>query len=438
MGNLSIFNVRYPSFVIVLAAMSSALAFAQTEPVPIEDFVIRSDYSLRDNQRNLGRISSCAIGDLNNDGYGDIIVGAPRAPNFQLPFDTETGIVYVRFGLNYGLGTSEVNEFFFNLTPTDAQTTTDTLSAVNFTDDQSRIAGIQIDGDLPGALFGEAVASGDFDGDGVKDVAISATQRIGPQGPGRVYIVKGRSGWQGYTPVWDEMNAGRAMVVTGRTAGDEFGSSLDFEDVNGDGKQDLLIASPKGAGGQGEVDVLYGRDFGPVIVAPIYSSLTSPTVHITGPPGNDGFSMAIKGGDVDNDGIGDIVIGAPLTDNLGDPDTGGAFIFFGGAFGSAAQLPAEVQIPAFGIYTTIINRIRGEALGYSIGIGDLDGDGKNDLVLGAPFGNWRTSDNAGKVYVHYFRNQYVRGSFYDNTFQHNLLFFGELPEERLGQTLVVD
>ncbi|MFH0793948.1 MAG: hypothetical protein V2A74_07945, partial [bacterium] len=47
-------------------------------------------------------------------------------------------------------------------------------------------------------------------------------------------------------------------------------------------------------------------------------------------------------------------------------------------------------------------------------------------------------DNAGKVYVHYFRNQYVRGSFYDNTFQHNLLFFGELPEERLGQTLVVD
>jgi len=438
--NFNICNTPHAIWITaILTVLSAACAFAQiVEPVPIEDFLARSDYSLRDNQRNLGRITTCAIGDLNNDGYGDMIVGAPRAPNSQFPNDTNTGIVYVRKGLNYGLASTDVDEFFFNLTPTFSQTTTDTLSAVNFTDAQSRIAGTQIDGDLPGALFGEVVAAGDFDGDGISDVAITASQRLGPQGPGRVYIIKGRSGWEGYTSATDEMDASRAMVVTGRVVGDEFGSSLDFEDVNGDGKEDLIIATPKGADGRGEVDVLFGRDFGPVIVAPIESSLTSPTVHIVGPTTNDGFGLAVKGGDVDNDGIGDIVIGAPLTDQFGEEDAGGAYIFFGGLDGTSGALPAEVEIPVFGINTTIVNRPKGEALGYSIGIGDVNGDGDNDLVLGAPFGNWRTSNNAGKVYVHYFRNQYVRGSFYDNFFQNDVVFFGEQPDERLGQSLVVD
>lgn len=178
-------------------------------------------------------VNVSAADDLNGDGLGDVVIAAPNA-------DGGRGEVYVIFGTADGFGAS------FDL---------DTLDGTN---------GIRIDGAAPGDNLGRSVAGiGDFDGDGIDDIAIGSN--AGPDGS--VYVVLGQGRFavpsiQLYELDGVDRSSGLGFRIDGSSASGAVGSRVEAAgDVNNDGFADLAI-STSGAGegeGPGSAYILYGR-----------------------------------------------------------------------------------------------------------------------------------------------------------------------------------
>jgi hypothetical protein len=158
------------------------------------------------------------------------------------------------------------------------------------------------------------------------------------------------------------------------------GTSLAGGDVDGDGEDDLVIAAP----------LAWAAHFAPS-TDEVYVELGPVTTHaISGPvivSGDPGFAHTVScTGDFDGDGFGDVAIGSPLLDG-----TGSVAMFLGGSWsGSLDRADADVTMTA--------SSDAGSGLGTSIGHADLDGDGRADLVIGAPTGSGSVP-GSGVAYV---------------------------------------
>ena len=302
--------------------------------------------------------SVLAVGDVNGDGIVDLAVGARLADNLI----TDIGIVYTQLMNRDGTSTSVG-------TPIGAPSST------------SRSG------------FGTSLASlGNF-ADGVADIVVGAPTADTGFGPGAVYAQATSSGAS--SQFLSRIPTFAFSTVPALASNDAFGSSVaSLGDLDGDGAPDIAV----GAFG----DDTGGTDRGSVHILFLNANRTLKSAFkiasgLNGGPvlGNgDRFGSSIANiGDLDGDGISDIVVGAAL-DDTGGADRGAIYVLLLNSNGSVKSSTKIASGLNGGPVLT-----NGDQFGYSIAsIGDLNGDSVPDLAVGAPSDNTGATD-AGAIYL---------------------------------------
>ncbi len=283
--------------------------------------------------------SVSTAGDVNGDGFSDVIVGAPGFDNGQ----ADEGRAYVYTGSPSGLVT---------------------------------VPSWTAEGNQAGASFGSSVATaGDVNGDGFSDVIVGASlyDDVRPDA-GRAAVYLGSSSGLDALPDW---------IVGSGQANAHFGHSVATAgDVNGDGYSDVIVGANLFSNAQsfeGRAFVFLGSNVG-----------LAPTPAWTAESNQAAASFASSvatAGDVNGDGYSDVIVGAPAFDN-GQASEGRAFVYLG----SPAGLPAT---PAW----IAESDQSGAELGSSVATaGDVNGDGYSDVIVGAHQYDDRET-NEGRAYV---------------------------------------
>ncbi len=368
-----------------------------------------------DNFGNFGRSVSSA-GDINGDGIDDLIIGAPNAQGNSSSNYGGDGESYVVFGSNDGFNSSL------------------DLSSLNGSN------GFVINGIDNFGNFGRSVSSaGDINGDGIDDLIIGAPNAQGNSssnygGDGESYVVFGSD--DGFNSSLDlsSLDGSNGFAINGIGNFGSFGASVSSAgDINGDGVDDLIIGAPNAQGnsssnygGDGESYVVFGSDDGFNSSLDL-SSLDGSNGFVINGLGNFGSfgSSVSSAGDINGDGVDDLIIGAPYAQGNGTnySNNGETYVIFGseGSFNSSLDLSSLNGNNGF-----VINGIDNfGSFGSSVSsAGDINGDGVDDLIVGAPNaqGN-NTYSNFGKSYVIFgTTNQVPSGDISDQTTDAYTLF----------------
>jgi len=307
-----------------------------------------------------------ASGDINGDGYKDIIIGAFRAaPGGR----SSAGEVYVIFGSSNPPSTYDMSTTQANIT---------------------------IYGDDTDDYCGYALASGDVNGDGYHDIIIGAWfAKIGIRySVGETYVIFGSSN----PPSIIDLNIQSAdITVYGDDEFDSSGWSVASGDVNGDNYDDVIIgaycAEPGGRLYAGETYVVFGSSSPP---ATIDLNTQPANITIYGDDAFDHCGSAVASGDVNGDGYDDIIIGADGGDPPGGNQAGETYVIFGSSFSSPPYI-IDLSIQSADI--TVYGDDYGDYSGQSVASGDVTGDGYDDIIIGGPEANYNKWYGAGKTYV---------------------------------------
>jgi len=321
-----------------------------------------------------GRSVSSA-GDVNGDGFDDLIVGAYEAD----PNGSASGAAYVVFGKAGGFGA------------------TLDLSTLNGT------TGFQISGAAEGDLAGTSVSSaGDVNGDGFDDLIVGA-YGADPNGTnsGAAYVVFGKAGGFGATLDLSTLNGTTGFQISGAAAGDYAGWSVSSAgDVNGDGFDDLIVgayrADPNGSN-SGAAYVVFGTAGGFAATLDLSTLNGTTGFQISGAAEGDLAGTSVSSaGDVNGDGFDDLIVGALAADPNGSA-SGAAYVVFGKAGGFGATLDLSTLDGATGFQ--ISGEVASDQAGFSVSsAGDVNGDGFDDLIVGAPAADPNGS-TSGAAYV---------------------------------------
>ena len=341
---------------------------------------------------------SVASGDVNGDGFDDILIGAPGA-DAGLPEREDSGVVYIVYG-DRSLPGEVVN----------LDTRGEEISDAGET---------RILGDDLGDEAGYSLAAGDFNGDGFDDLLIGA--RLGDPGfdqrtdAGEACIVYGSALLPGtvvdLSTSHDSISPSGETRILGDDEDDQAGFAVAAGDVNGDGFDDAVIGAPESDPGRrdkaGEVYVVYGHLNlpGTVVDLDTTGDATSDSgeTRILGDDTTDRAGASLATGDLNRDGFDDLLIGAPDADPEGGIDAGEAYVLYGAP--SIENTVLDLDTPGDTVSAVGETRILGDdgedRLGFSVASSDINGDGLDDAILGAPWGDRQGSTDSGETVVVY-------------------------------------
>ena len=391
-----------------------------------------------------------AAGDVNDDGIDDIIVSAPFSESRSTDFRTDRGEAYVIFGRSDLGGTIDIDEESQDVTIIAAEGfsllgDSIRIGDVNGDDIDDMILGAPFAGREPGSppggprtelgevyvIFGsptlsgiinlpigeqdftisgpeqwselgDAMAVGDVNDDGIDDIIAVAEADDAPEGSrpnaGAVYVVFGSKSLSGMV---DTAKGEQDIVILGVDDHDALGFCAASGDINDDGIDDVLLVAQRAsaAGGSrdtsGEAYVILGSsDLGGTIDV----QAGDQDITIFGADAHDLLSSCLAGHDVNGDGIGDIILGTGFArgPNNDRDRSGEAYVIFG-----STDLEATLDLAVGSHDLALFGAEAGDHFGCAVGMGDLNGDGSEEMIVVASQtdGPENARPGAGEIYV---------------------------------------
>jgi hypothetical protein len=383
-------------------------------------FYTTNDYQLTGAASSDSLGSALAIGDFNADGKNDLAVGASG-------YNSSQGRTYIFYGGSLKTettagaditltGGATGDTFGYSLTTGDfnADGKDDlAVGAYAYSTSQGRVyifyGGSMISEGAAGAditltggsnrYFGKSLTSGDYDGNGVIDIAVG--EASGAWTRGNVLIFYGGS-------MVSEDVSGADITISGVTQNYYFGEDLATGDFNADGRDDLVVSAPFALTNQGKVYIYFGGSI-------ISEGSSGADIVLDGEVVSSYFGASFTTGDYNADGKDDLAVGAYGYNS----NQGRAYIFYGGSMASENASGADV---------TLTGEATGNYFGSSITAGDWNSDGKDDLAVGA----YGYNSSQGRIYLFYGRNLRTVSATHAD-----VIITGQVTNSNFGNALVV-
>ena len=304
-------------------------------------------------------------GDINGDGLGDIIIGDPFR---SLSGYSSEGSAYVVFGQTTGFSSN------FDL---------NSLNGSN---------GFSFAGTTQYSYVGRSVSSaGDINGDGFDDLIFSAPGLSDT--PGESYVVFGKSSGFNASLDLSTFNSSDGIRITGPENESSDMNVNNLGDINSDGFDDIIVT----VSGQDSVEayIVYGKNTGFSDTITLSSLDQTTGLRITGFGYSYSEDALIIGGagDINGDGINDVIIG----DAYANDNSGVSYVVFGSDdFGAAIDISTLDGTNGFRVDGENEEDISGSSVDFA---GDINGDGFDDLIIGAPRHDPLNIYDAGASYV---------------------------------------
>jgi hypothetical protein len=322
-------------------------------------------------------------GDINGDGFADLVIGAPMTRN---QYGASAGRVYVVFGGADWRG----------------RVSLDTLARDG--------RGFVLEGRRSGDRAGWSVGGGgDFTGNGFPEVLVGAPRMMNPKplDTGEAYVVFGGRGPFQFDLSLFYLNGDNGSRVTGFLENQWLGTSVGaVGDLNDDGVSELLFGAskswpggkPGGTDEGGQVFLVKGAAGPQRVVVKLAEPDILRLIHFDGPTAGDFLGWSVAGvGDADGDGLPDWLMSAHSADPS-ESNSGRTTLWRGKPTALLSRQKARVLSTADGWHFNGAGRWQISGVKLS-GAGDFNGDGVADVIIGAPGGSPTEGDQIGRAFL---------------------------------------